>query len=92
MHIFLAVDCKSKQPQKIYGIKVQINNFSGYKRPVSQIRTLPEASLELEWDYNRLAELLYVFEHKTQYLLILCSLYIRIVVFWIFSNILLRSS
>ena len=87
MHIFHAVDCKIKQPAKIDGIKVQINNFSGYKRPISQMRMLPEAFLELEWDYNR-----YVFEHKTQYLLILCSLYTRIVVFWNFSNILLTSS
>ena len=92
MHIFHAVDCKIKQPAKIDGIKVQINNFNGYKRPISQMRMLPEAFLELEWDYNRLAELLYVFEHKTEYLLILCSLYTRIVVFWNFSNILLTSS
>ena len=89
MHIFHAVDCKSKQPQKIDGIKVQINNFSGSKRPISQMRMLPEASLELEWDYNRLAELLYVFEHKTidPIFLIYPNL-----VFWNFSNILLTSS
>ena len=67
MHIFHAVDCKSKQPQKIDGIKVQISNFSGYKRPISQMRMLPEASLELEWDYNRLAELLYVYENSISF-------------------------
>ena len=65
MHIFHAVYCKCKQPQKIDGIKVQINNFSDYKRPISQMRMLPEASFEREWDYNRLAELLNIFEHKT---------------------------
>ena len=29
------------------------------------MRMLPEAYRDLEWDYNILAELLYVFEHKT---------------------------
>ena len=29
------------------------------------MRMLPEASFEREWDYNRLAELLNIFEHKT---------------------------
>ena len=29
------------------------------------MRMLPEASRDLELDYNILAELLYVFEHKT---------------------------
>ena len=29
------------------------------------MRMLPEASRHLEWDYNILAELLYVFENKT---------------------------
>ena len=29
------------------------------------MRMLPAASRDLEWGYNILAELLYVFEHKT---------------------------
>ena len=64
MHISHAVDCKCKQPQKFDGTKVQINMFIGYKRPISQMPMLPEASDKLEGDYNRCAEVLYVFEHK----------------------------
>ena len=45
-----------------------------------------EACREPAVSYNRLLELVHVFEHKTQYLLI-HALYIRIGVFWHINDI-----
>ena len=49
------------------------------------------ARRELEGDYNKLVEVLYIFDHKTQYLLIPVP-YTHIVVFWNINNMLLRIS
>ena len=48
---------------------------------VSQMRAPLEACREPAGSYNRLLDVLYVFEHKTQYLLIHAP-YTRIVIFW----------
>ena len=48
---------------------------------VSQMRDPLEDCREPAWSYNRLLDVLYVFEHKTQYLLIHAP-YTRIVIFW----------
>ena len=50
-------------------------------RHVSQMRVPLVAYREPEGSYSRLLELLFVFEHKTQYTLIHAP-YGRIVVFW----------
>ena len=57
-----------------------------HNRPVSQMRAPLVACHELALDYNTLPKLLYIFEHKTYYVLI-HALYTRIVAFWHISNI-----
>ena len=55
-------------------------------RRVSQMRAPFAAYREQARSYDRLPDNLYVFEHKTQYLLIHVP-YTRSVVFWHISNI-----
>ena len=57
-----------------------------YIWPVSQMQVPLTACREIALDYNTLPKLLYVFEHKTWYVLIHAP-YTRIVVFWHISNI-----
>ena len=52
---------------------------------VSQMRVPLACCREPAGSYNRMSYVLYVFEHKTQYLLIHAP-YNRIVVFWHISN------
>ena len=56
-----------------------------HNRRVSQMRAPIAACREPVGSYNRLLDMLYVFEHKMQYLLIHAP-YTRVVVFWQVSN------
>ena len=64
----------------------QLINLTNHNRPVSQMR---EPLGGLSWtskSYKRLLEVLYVFEHKTQYLFLIHASNTLIVVFWQISH------
>ena len=61
--------------------------YASVNRRVSKMRAPLAACRKLAGSYNRLVDVLHVFEHKTQCFLSPCS-YTRIVVFWHISNML----